>query len=98
MIVSMRPMKRADLEEVFRVTSQYPDSHGGPIHIGDPYRIGVTDIAHPTSGDPTAMEEDDVPVFWGCGFTVGQAVTGAGKLVYISLEHSPPPSSPNKQQ
>lgn len=81
MIVSMRPIKKCQLSQVFRITAQYPDFHGCPIHIGSPARIGVEDITVPTAGDPCGVEEDEVPVFWACGVTGSQILGKAGKCV-----------------
>ena len=81
MLTSMRPIKRAQLSEAFRLSAEYPDFHGAPIHIGNPARIGVRDIAVPSAGDPCEVEEDEVPVFWACGFSVSQILSSVGEPV-----------------
>mmetsp|Transcript_11657 Transcript_11657/g.14060 ORF Transcript_11657/g.14060 Transcript_11657/m.14060 type:complete len:402 (+) Transcript_11657:153-1358(+) len=40
-VVSMRPYKAHELQEVFNITARYPDAHGAPIHWGDPHLIGI---------------------------------------------------------
>lgn len=80
MVTSMRPVKRSQLSEAFRISAQYPDFHGAPIHIGNPARIGVLDIAVPSAGDPSSFEGDEVPVFWACGFSVSEILGNVGEL------------------
>lgn len=87
MITSMRPIKRTQLAKMFDLTARYPDAHGAPIHIGDPARIGVPDIFAPFAGSgPTFLEdEDEVPVFWACGFSVSQILTNVGEFCLCVL-------------
>lgn len=80
MFVTMRPIQQNQLATVFSLTAQFPNAHGAPIHIGDPGRIGITDLSKPTVGDVVQMKEDDIPVFWACGFTVREAVKSASEL------------------
>ena len=55
------------------ITSRYPRVHGGPLHMGDPKDIGITDIRDPlTPTSSSAIEPikaDEVPLFWACGVT-----------------------------
>ncbi len=44
-------------------------SHGGPIHIGEPEKLGIKDIKKPDFGDYVHPLEDDILVFWACGVT-----------------------------
>ena len=78
MVVSMRTILKSQLHQVFVLSAQYLTSHGAPIHIGNPARIGIGDISAPSWGDPTSVEEGEVPVFWACGFSVTEAVKQAG--------------------
>ena len=87
MVVTMRPFKQDKVDEVVRITSQFPKAHGSPIHIGDPSEIGISDLNAPHYGSPVPMEEDDVPVFWACGVTTQKAVTSA-KLPEV-ITHAP---------
>ena len=77
MMVTMRPIKKDRLLETFLITSQYPDAHGAPIHMGNPALLQIQ--------DPPKIEDDEVPVFWGCGFGVTQIITSIGK--YYSVVH-----------
>ena len=52
--------------------------HGGPVHMGDPGKIGIKDIDHPDYGDPVEIREGEIPVFWACGVTP-QAAHRAGE-------------------
>jgi len=86
-VVSMRPIKKSQLERVIEITGRYPLAHGAPIHVGEPAELGIADLAHPDWGDATAIEEDEVPVFWACGVTP-QAVIMEVKPE-IAITHSP---------
>lgn len=84
MYTSMRPVKKSQLAEAVRISAQYPKSHGAPIHIGNPARIGVQNISDPSAGDAPSFEEDEVAVFWACGFSTSQVLESAGESIYFS--------------
>ena len=86
-VVSMRPIPVAKIVRVVQITSNFPSMHGAPIHIGDPERIGIDDLAQPDYGDPVALKDDEVPVFWACGVTP-QAVALRSKPS-LMITHSP---------
>ena len=69
MVVSMRPMKPADAIRAIQITTRFPSVHGAPVHIGKPELIGIRDVMHPDEGDPIAIHDDELPVFWACGVT-----------------------------
>ena len=69
MVVTMRPIARAQLPVVLELSARYPHAHGSPVHVGDPAQIGVDDLARPDYGDPLEVKAEEVPVFWGCGVT-----------------------------
>ena len=73
MVVSMRPIPQAQIVRAVQVTSRFPDTHGAPIHIGDPAAIGIRDLAAPEFGDAVEIRDGETPVFWACGVTT-QAV------------------------
>ena len=79
MTVSLRMFTENQLEKAFMISSQYPDHHGAPIHIGDPSRIGIDDIMKPDMGDLPVKRDGDVPVFWACGVTAREAIFSASK-------------------
>src|ERR1700677_4501224 len=45
LVVSMRPMKPADAIRAVEITSQYPDVHGSPVHLGLPQQLGIGDLS-----------------------------------------------------
>ena len=70
MVVSHRWVPSSKVERAVQATSRFPDTHGAPIHIGDPAKIGISDITKPDFGDVWEQgSEDEVPVFWACGVT-----------------------------
>jgi len=69
MVVSMRPIPAAKISRAVQVTARLPAAHGAPVHVGDPAAIGILDLGAPDYGDPVAVGNGEVPVFWGCGVT-----------------------------
>lgn len=86
-VVSMRPMSHADAIRAIQITTRFPAVHGAPIHIGDPSKIGITDLAKPDFGDAVTIKEGEIPVFWACGVTP-QAVAMESKPS-IMITHAP---------
>ncbi len=83
MVVSMRPVKHNQVARTVQITSRFPATHGAPVHIGSPDIIGVNNldnVCYDTSTVP--VENDEVPVFWGCGCTP-QAVALASNIDYM---------------
>src|SRR5262245_10287961 len=68
-VVTMRPIPEAQIGQVSELSGRYPHAHGAPIHVGDAKAIGIADLGHPDFGDPVAIHEGEVPVFWACGVT-----------------------------
>jgi uncharacterized protein YcsI (UPF0317 family) len=87
LVVSMRPILRTKVVRAVQITSRFPMVHGAPVHIGDPERIGITDLSRPDYGDPLEIKPDEVPVFWACGVTP-QAVALKSKPS-LMITHSP---------
>ena len=87
LVVSMRPLKPADAIRAVQITSQFPDVHGAPIHIGFPEAIGIEDLHAPDFGDSVPVEDGELPVFWACGVTPQAAVMAARPEFVIT--HSP---------
>lgn len=86
-VVSMRPIRKDQIEETVKITSEYPDVHGAPIHIGNPEEIGILDLNSPDYGDAVIIKNDEVPVFWACGVTPQAAVENAKPDLMIT--HAP---------
>ncbi|MCR9214764.1 MAG: putative hydro-lyase [Proteobacteria bacterium] len=87
LVVSMRPMSHSDAIRAVKITERFPHAHGSPVFMGDPSKIGIGDISSPDWGEPTAIEEDEVPVFWACGVTPQAAIEQAKLPLFIS--HAP---------
>ena len=87
LVVSMRPIPRNKVVKSVQITSRYPSVHGAPVHIGEPEKIGIDDLAKPDYGDVVTFKENEVPVFWACGVTP-QAVALKSKPS-LMITHSP---------
>ncbi|MDA1279487.1 MAG: putative hydro-lyase [Chloroflexi bacterium] len=88
MVVSHRWIPRDKVVRAVQATSRFPQTHGAPIHIGDPAAIGISDITKPDYGEVWEQgSADEVPVFWACGVTP-QAVAMASKPE-LMITHSP---------
>lgn len=87
LVVSMRPFLSQDVPLVTRLTGEFPRMHGAPIHVGDPEKIGIADLAHPDFGDAVPIAQDEVPVFWACGVTPQLALEAAQPE--LAITHSP---------
>jgi uncharacterized protein YcsI (UPF0317 family) len=88
MVVSHRWIPQRKVVRAVQATSRFPSTHGAPIHIGDPSKIGISDITKPDFGEVWEQgNEDEVPVFWACGVTP-QSVAMASKPE-LMITHSP---------
>jgi uncharacterized protein YcsI (UPF0317 family) len=87
LVVSMRPMTPNDAVRAVQVTSRYSAVHGAPVHIGDPFALGIGDINRPDFGDAVPIEAHEIPVFWACGVTPQAAIMAARPPLVIT--HSP---------
>jgi uncharacterized protein YcsI (UPF0317 family) len=92
-VVSMRPYKLSDIDEVRDITREYTAVHGEPLDWGwdAVARLGIKNIDVPEWGDmplnrdgcplswnqSSLGENAEVPVFWGCGVTPQEAVMKA---------------------
>ncbi|OAQ72172.1 N-terminal binuclear Zn cluster-containing/DNA binding domain-containing protein [Pochonia chlamydosporia 170] len=101
-VVSMRMYKRSQIGRVREVTSRFGVTHGEPVDWGWEAvgRLGIRDLGEPEWGDAPVLkggfavddgdreDEEEVPVFWGCGVTPQDAVMRAG-LEGVVLAHAP---------
>lgn len=100
-IASMRPYKRSEIENVRDITRAFSVTHGEPIAWGwdAVERLGIKNIdkpdwgSSPVSTDGSTFgafhgDEENVPVFWGCGVTPQEAVMKAG-LEGTIMGHAP---------
>ena len=86
LVVSMRPMPTALVEQARRITEAYPQAHGGPVHVGDPTQLGIADLGTPDFGDPVDIHTGEVPMFWACGVTPQLAIANAAPEIAITHE------------
>ncbi|WP_346243628.1 putative hydro-lyase [Shouchella clausii] len=87
-VVSMRPIRNDCLMTAVDTTARFTNSHGSPLHIGDPEAIGIPDLTNPDYGAYTPYDPDVyTPVFWACGVTP-QAVAAASKPAQM-ITHVP---------
>ncbi len=87
MVVSMRPIAAERVAEAARITGRYPGVHGAPVHVGEPERLGIKDLARPDFGDAVTIKPGEIPVFWACGVTP-QAVVMASRVPF-AISHAP---------
>ena len=87
MVMSMRPIKSRDVARAVEVTGGFGVAHGAPLHVGNPAALGIADIGRPDYGDPVAILDDEVPVFWACGVTP-QWVAQRSRLP-LCITHAP---------
>ncbi len=87
LVVSMRPLTAADVARAIEITGRFPLAHGAPVHVGDPERIGITNISLPDYGDPTEIAPGELPVFWACGVTPQAAI--ASSRIPFAVTHAP---------
>jgi uncharacterized protein YcsI (UPF0317 family) len=87
LVVSMRPFRPDQVEQVREITARYPTMHGAPVHVGDPAELGIADLTRPDFGDAVPVASDEVPVFWACGVTPQLALAAAKPE--IAITHSP---------
>ena len=86
LVVSMRPMPTELIEQARRITEAYPQAHGGPVHVGDPAGLGISDLNTPDFGDPVDIRNNEVPMFWACGVTPQLAIANAAPDIAITHE------------
>ncbi len=87
MVVSMRPLRPADVIRAVQITSRFPAVHGSPVHVGFPEAIGIADLSRPDYGDVPEIRPGEMPVFWACGVTPQVAVATARPPICIT--HKP---------
>ncbi len=87
LVVSMRPYRPDQVEQVIAITGRFPTMHGAPVHVGDPAALGIGDLSRPDFGDAVTIQPGEVPVFWACGVTPQLAICAAG--CELAITHSP---------
>jgi uncharacterized protein YcsI (UPF0317 family) len=87
LVVSMRPIESEKVEVAARISGEYPLAHGGPVHVGDPTAIGISDLQHPDWGEAIDLLPGEVPMFWACGVTPQAALLECRPE--IAITHAP---------
>lgn len=87
LVVSMRPYRAEQLDQVRAITAAYPRMHGSPVHAGDPAALGIADLARPDFGESVPVAADETPVFWACGVTPQLALAAARPP--LAITHAP---------
>jgi uncharacterized protein YcsI (UPF0317 family) len=87
LVVSMRPLTPQQAVRATQVTTRFHLTHGAPVHLGAPEKIGIKDLNLPDFGEPVTIRQDEIPVFWACGVTSALAATSARLPLVIT--HAP---------
>ncbi|MGD2107933.1 MAG: putative hydro-lyase [Phycisphaerae bacterium] len=87
LVVSMRPMTLRQAEAATAITDAYPHSHGAPILVGHPEKLGIADLNRPDYGEAVSIDDDEMPVFWACGVTPIEIILRAG--LDFAVTHEP---------
>lgn len=77
LVVSMRPIPEARVDEAAALSGEFPLAHGAPVHAGDPASLGIDDLSRPDFGEDGGLRPGEVPVFWACGVTSQVAARNA---------------------
>lgn len=87
LVVSMRPMTPEQTVRAVQITTRYHITHGAPVHMGSPEKIGISDLDKPEFGEPVTILPGEIPVFWACGVTSTLAALSIKSPLVIT--HSP---------
>lgn len=87
MVVSMRPFRAEAAIRAIQITTRFPQTHGAPVHLGDPSLIGIGSLSAPDYGDAVSVGSDELPVFWACGVTPQQILMNSG--IGFAITHAP---------
>lgn len=87
MVVTMRAVAEGQVDLAAAITRAHPQSHGAPVHAGNPGAIGV-DLSRPIDGiGLTDVQSGEVPVFWACGVSLERAIARAAPD--LAITHAP---------
>ena len=87
MVVTMRPIPEAMVDQAFEISSKFPQAHGAPIATGDANALGIQDLSMPDYGDAVSVKPGEVPVYWACGVTPQNVLLDA--RLPLCITHSP---------
>ena len=87
MVVTMRAVAAGQVALATEITRAHPQSHGAPVHAGDPAAIGV-DLSRPIDGIGLSdIRPGEVPLFWACGVSLERAIAHAAPD--LAITHAP---------
>lgn len=87
MVVTMRAVAADQVALATEITRAHPQSHGAPLHAGDPAEIGV-DLSRPIDGIGLRdIRPGEVPLFWACGVSLERAIAHAAPD--LAITHAP---------
>lgn len=87
MVVTMRPIPEARVQDAWEISARYPHAHGAPIGKGPSDSIGIADLQTPDWGDPVEVSDGEVPVYWACGVTPQNVLMKA--QIPFCITHAP---------
>ncbi len=87
LVVTMRPMTPEQAVRAVQITTRFHLTHGAPVHLGAPEKIGIRDLSRPEFGDPVTIRPGEIPVFWACGVTTQLAATSVP--IPLVITHAP---------
>ncbi len=87
MVVTMRPIPQARVQDAYDICARFPQAHGAPIAHGDPAVVGIADLAQPDYGQPVDIHPGEVPVYWACGVTPQNVLLAAN--LPLCITHAP---------
>lgn len=87
MVVTMRAVAAGQVALATEITRAHPQSHGAPVHAGDPATIGV-DLSRPIDNIGLSdIQPGEVPLFWACGVSLERAIAHAAPD--LAITHAP---------
>jgi uncharacterized protein YcsI (UPF0317 family) len=87
LVVTMRAVAADQVALASDITHAHPQSHGAPIHAGDPAAIGV-DLTRPIDGIGLSdIQPGEVALFWACGVSLERAIAHAAPD--LAITHAP---------
>lgn len=87
LVVSMRSIRRDQVDQATQITREFPVAHGEPVLVGPGESLGCRDGDDPDWGAPMEVAEDEVPMYWACGVTP-QTVIEESPLPWAAV-HAP---------
>ena len=87
LVVSMRPLRQADVGRAIEITAGFSDMHGAPIYHREGSALGIADPMQPDYREAVDTRPGEVPVFWACRVTSQVPAEAVRPLFFIT--HAP---------